>query len=59
MTDSIAVFAEYKFNYAKLNLETEVFDFQDSCTYTFGTKGTYSTNMIVGGFSFHFNSPQP
>ena len=55
VTDSIALFAEYKFNYVKLNLKTEVFNFQDLSTFTFGTKGTYSTNMIVGGLSFHFN----
>lgn len=53
--ESIALFAEYKFNYAKLNLETERFNFFEYSTVTFGTKGTYSTNMIVGGLSFHFN----
>jgi opacity protein-like surface antigen len=49
VTDSMALFAEYKFNYAKLNLESTIFDF------TQGFEGNYSTNIIAGGLSFHFN----
>ena len=55
LTDSIAVFAEYKFNYAKLDQKTTSFFIPLDRNFTLGVKETYSTNMIVGGLSFHFN----
>ena len=48
VTDSIALFFEYKFNYAKFNLRTKIFNLP------YGFEGTYSTNMIAGGLSYHF-----
>lgn len=55
LTDSIAVFAEYKFNYAKFDQKTTNYIVQLNRNITFGIKETYSTNIIVGGLSFHFN----
>ena len=48
VTDSIALFFEYKFNYAKFNLRTKIFNLP------YGFEGTYSTNIIAGGVSYHF-----
>ena len=48
VTDSIAVFGEYKYSRATFNLDTTVNGL------TGGLDGDYSANMAVGGLSFHF-----
>ena len=48
LTDSIAVFGEYKYNRASFDFETT------SNGVTSGLKGDYSVNMAVGGLAFHF-----
>lgn len=50
ITEYLAVFAEYKYNYVTFDLTSSSdFDFES------GVKGTYSANMVAGGISFHFN----
>ena len=44
LTDWLALFTEYKFNYAR-------FDFDEN---TIGFQGTYLANHVHGGISFHF-----
>jgi hypothetical protein len=48
VTDSIALFVEYKYNQAKFNLQTTAFNLP------FGFEGTYSTNIIALGLAYHF-----
>jgi len=48
VTNSIALFAEYKYNQATFDLRTTVFNLP------FGFEGTYSTNIIAAGLSYHF-----
>jgi len=45
VTDSIALFFDYKFTYAKFNLRTKIF------TLPYGFERTYSTNMIADSVS--------
>lgn len=49
VTDSVSLFAEYKFNYATFDLDTTIFGIN------LGFKGNYSANIIAGGISFHIN----
>ena len=48
VTDSIAVFFEYKYNSATFDLQNRVFNLN------FGFEGTYTTNILAGGISYHF-----
>ena len=47
LTDHVALFGEYKFNYA-------AFKFEDYAGPGAGLKGNYSVSHIVGGLSYHF-----
>ena len=48
LTDSLALFMEYKFNYVRLNFRTQIFNLP------FGFEGTYSANMIAAGLAWHY-----
>jgi len=48
LTDSIAIFAEYKYNSVKLDLQTNIFNLR------YGFEGTYSTQIVAAGLSYHF-----
>jgi len=56
ITEYLAVFAEYKYNYVTFNLESSDTTFAGtSLGGNDSVNGTYSANMIAGGISFHFN----
>ncbi len=48
VTNSIAVFVEYKYNRATFDLQTNIFNLP------FGFEGTYSNNIIAAGLAWHF-----
>ncbi len=48
VTESLALFVEYKYNQATFDLRTTVFGLP------FGFEGTYTTNIIAAGISYHF-----
>ncbi len=48
VTDSLALFLEYKFNYVQFNFRTRIFGLP------FGFEGTYLANIIAAGLAWHF-----
>ena len=48
VTESLALFIEYKYNQATFDLRTTIFEIP------FGFEGTYSTNIVGAGISYHF-----
>ena len=48
VTNSLALFVEYKYNQATFDLRTTVFDLP------FGFEGTYTNNIIAAGLAWHF-----
>ena len=51
LTDSIGLFAEYKYQYSPQNFEIKNFLGTGD---TLENEGVYSTNMVVGGLAYHF-----
>ena len=50
LTDHIALFGEYKYSRAHLDIGLDVNDIESGVT----VEGDYSINMLVGGISYHF-----
>ena len=48
VTNSLALFVEYKYNQATFDLRTRVFNLP------FGFEGTYTANIVAAGIAWHF-----